>query len=116
MNIQIIGTRKNADARKCERFFRDRGVTYQFVDLTQRTLSPGELSNIVQATGADKLVDTASKSYSKRGMAYMEFDPVEEILQDPLLMRQPVVRNGKRASVGYNEDIWKAWIDEDGAS
>ena len=116
MNIQIIGTRKNADTRKCERFFRDRGIAYQFVDLAQRALSAGEVTNIAQAAGRDDLIDTGSKSYSKRGMAYMEFDPVEEILEDPMLLRQPVVRNGGRASIGYDEEVWKSWIQEDAAS
>lgn len=113
MNIQIIGTRKNADTRKCERFFKERGITYQFVDLGQRGLSPGELANIAAAAGTEALIDPESKSYQKRGMAYMEFDPVEELLEDPLLLRQPVVRSGKRASVGYDEERWAAWIREE---
>ncbi len=112
VNIQIIGTRKNSDTRAAERFFRDRGIAYQFVDLNQRGLSAGELSNIVAALGTEDLIDPASKSYKKRGLAYMEFDPLEEIGEDPSLMRQPVVREGRRASVGVQEDVWMQWISD----
>ncbi|HUX12662.1 MAG TPA: ArsC/Spx/MgsR family protein [Spirochaetia bacterium] len=114
MNIQIIGSRKNPATRKCERFFRDRGINYQFVDLDQRGLSAGELSNIAQALGVDELIDPDSRSYANRGLAYMEFNPLEEILADPLLLRQPIVRDGKRAAVGYDELLWNAWIKEEG--
>ena len=113
MNIQIVGTRKNADTRKCERFFRERGVHYHFVDLAERGLSPGELERIIQAVGVEELIDTASKAYSDRGLAYMDFDPVEEVLRSPLLLRQPVVRDGRRACVGYDETTWTGWIDEE---
>ncbi len=111
VNIQIIGTRKSSDTRKAERFFQDRKVPFQFVDLTQRPLSAGELESIVRAVGTEELIDSGSKEYQKRGLAWMEYDPVEELLARPLLLRQPVVRNGKDASVGYRPEVWTRWLE-----
>ena len=106
MAVQIIGTRKCRETQKTERYFRERNIQYHFVDLNQRALSPGELGSIIKAAGADNLIDTESKIYKKRGMAFMEFDPVEELAENPLLMKTPVVRNGNRAVVGFSPDEW----------
>ena len=110
--IQIIGTRKSADTRKAERFFKERGVPYHFVDLTERSLSKGELENISRSIPLEELIDTESKEYAKRGMAYMEFDFIEELLEHPLLMKVPVVRWNRRAVMGIRTDTWKQWSDE----
>ena len=110
MAIQIIGTKKCRDTQKTERYFKERGWDYYFVDLKQRSLSTGELSSIVKAIGADELIDPESKIYKKKGMAYMEFDPVEEIEENPGLMKTPVVRSGHKAVLGFQPDLWKEMV------
>ena len=109
--MQIYGTRKCKLTKKAERFFRDRGVPYHFVDLTERGLSQGELDNIRRGIPlAESLIDSESAAYKKRGMAYMEYDELEEILADPLLLRTPVVREGSRVIAGDNEAAWKGLL------
>ena len=106
--MQIYGTRKCRVTKKAERFFRDRGIRYHFVDLTEHRLSQGELDNIRRGIPqAESLIDTESAAYKKRGMAYMEYDELEEILADPLLLRTPIVREGNRVIAGDNEAAWK---------
>lgn len=111
--IQIIGTKKSSDSRKAERFFKERGIKYHFVDLAERALSPGELQNIAVSINLKDLVDTEGREYKDRGMAYMEFDIAEELLEHPALMKTPVVRWNKEAAVGIQEDIWTRWIQEE---
>lgn len=115
MNIQIIGTKKDFDTQKALRFFKERGMKPQFRDLKEKALSPGELRNITKSVPAEELVDPESKEYKKRGYAYMTFDPVEEILERPLLMKMPVVRSGGKAAVGYAPETWEGWLDENDA-
>ena len=106
--MQIYGTRKCKLTKKAERFFRDRGIRYHFVDLAEYPLSKGELDNIRRGLPkAESLIDPESASYKKRGMAYMDYDESEEILTDPLLLRTPIVREGSRVIVGDNEAAWK---------
>jgi arsenate reductase-like glutaredoxin family protein len=112
LNIQIIGTKKDSDTRKAERFFSERGIKYQFVDLKERGLSEGELDNISAKISPNKLVDTESKTYQKRGMQYMDFDIREELLEDPSLIKTPIVRNGKDVTLGLESETWQRWIDE----
>jgi arsenate reductase-like glutaredoxin family protein len=108
--MQIYGTRKCVATKKAERFFRDRGIAYHFADLAERGLSRGELENIRGALAAgESLVDTQSPAYKKRGMAYMDYDETEEILADPLLLRTPIVREGRRVIIGDDENAWKAF-------
>jgi arsenate reductase-like glutaredoxin family protein len=110
--MQIYGTRKCAKTKKAERFFRERGIPYYFVDLAQHPLSPGELENIRRGAGGESLIDTESAAYKKRGMAYMDFDETEEILADPLLLRTPVVREASRVIAGDDEAAWKSLAAE----
>ncbi|MCK5154030.1 MAG: hypothetical protein KAQ93_06680 [Spirochaetales bacterium] len=111
MNIQIIGTKKSNNTKKAIRFFKERNIKFHFMDLNERKISEGELSNILARISADDLLDTDSQTYKKRGFAYMEYDPVEEILEDNSLMRTPVVRNGKEVAVGNAIEVWKQWLE-----
>lgn len=111
MNIQIFGEKKSNDTRKAERFFSERGISYHFVDLVSKGISEGELRNVCRRIDAQDLIDTESKIYKKRGFAYMDFDPREEILENPTLLKSPVVRNGSEVSCGYAPEIWKKWIE-----
>ena len=112
MNIQIFGTKKSADTRKAERFFKERGIKYQFIDLKEKSLSKGEFASVKQAVGGlDKLIDENSKD--KDTLALIKYiadeDKEEKILENQQILVQPIVRNGKKATVGYQPDIWKGW-------
>ena len=108
MALQVFGTRKCPDTRKAERFHKERGVAYQFIDLAEKGMSPGELRSVAAAAGGlDALVDREGERYRKRGLAYMELDLEEELLADPLLLRRPILRDGRRAVVGDAPEEWK---------
>jgi len=109
MNIQIFGTKKCNDTKKSQRFFKERGIQIHFRDLTEKGLSPGELQNISRAIDLNDFLDTESKQYKKRGMQFMVFNLEEELLEDPLLLKTPIVRNGKNVTIGYKPDVWKTW-------
>lgn len=110
MGLQIFGTRKCPATRKAERYFRERGVGYQFVDLAEKGISAGELAAVKAAVGVDALLDREGKRYRERGLAYQDVDAETEILADPLLLRTPVVRDGRRAAIGDDPAGWKALL------
>ncbi|MDC7241641.1 MAG: arsenate reductase family protein [Spirochaetales bacterium] len=110
MNIQIIGIKKCQNTRKAERFFKERGVKFQKLDLAEKGLSPGELRNILSRVSVDDLIDSESKLYKSK-FAYMDFDPMEEIPAHPELIRTPVVRCEGKVSIGYDPETWKKWIE-----
>jgi len=110
MIIQIFGTPKCKDTRKAERFFKERRVQIQMVDLREKGLSPGELRNITQVIPPEELIDTEGRQFRDRNLAFMKFDIVEELLDDPLLLKTPIVRYGREVTVGYVPDVWKEWI------
>ena len=112
MNIQIFGTKKSADTRKAERFFKERGIKFQAIDLAQKGFSKGELTSILQAVGGmDDLLDEKTKDRE----AYLlikylaDEDKFDKVLEHPLVVKQPVVRNGRQATVGYQPEVWKNW-------
>lgn len=115
VNIQIFGTKKCADTRKAERFFSDRKVRVQMIDLGQKGMSAGELKAVAaRVGGVDALIDREGKRYLEKGLKYAA--PTgprveQKLLEDPLLMKTPVVRNGKDATLGYAPEAWRAWID-----
>ena len=78
--------------------------------MTEKAISPGELDNVCRAVPIEDLIDRESGAYKKRGMAYMDFDIREELLEDSLLLKMPIVRFGSLATVGCKPDIWKEWI------
>jgi arsenate reductase (glutaredoxin) len=110
MAIQIFGTKKCPDTKKAERFFRERGIPFQSIDLARKGMSPGELRSVAAVIGMTALVDTESRRFSERGLAYQDYDGESEILADPLLLKTPVVRDGRRATVGYDPTAWTAWL------
>src|SRR5574338_922491 len=111
MNIQIIGTKKCKETQKAERFFKDRRIPFHFRDLNEKALTKGELDNIARVISLDDLIDKESKRFKNRGMQYMVFDIEEELLIDPLLLKTPIVRNEKLATIGYQPEIWKNWLN-----
>lgn len=111
MTIQLIGTKKSKATQKVERYLKERRIEFQFVDIAERALSPGELDKIAQAGGGhEALVDTESKAYSKRGMQYMDFDSREELLEDPGLLRLPIVRSDAGIAIQPDEEELKKLV------
>jgi len=110
LNIQIFGIKKCSDTRKAERFFKERGINFQFRDLEEMGIAKGELENIRRSIPLDDLLDKESKQFKKRNLSYMVFNTEEELLGDPLLFKTPIVRNGKISTIGYAPHIWKEWI------
>ncbi len=112
MNIQIFGTKKSADSRKAERYFKERGIKFQFVDMKEKGLSKGEFNSVKQAVGGiDKMIDENAKD--KDTLALIKYiadeDKEEKILENQQILILPIVRNGKKATVGYQPDVWKEW-------
>ena len=106
MSLQIIGTAKCRDTRKCRLWFDQRGISYHFVDLGKRALSPGELRAIAAGKSWDDMMDRSSKAWAKKQLEWKEFDPEEELTADSLLLRTPVVRNGVDVVIGYEPMSW----------
>jgi arsenate reductase (glutaredoxin) len=108
VNIQIFGTVKCQDTKKAQRYFKERRIPFQFIDITQKGLSKGELKSIT-AAGIDNLIDREGKAYGQKNLKYLTHDIEEELLKDATLLRTPVVRNNAKATVGYQPDVWKTW-------
>ena len=115
-SVQIFGTKKCSDSRKAERFFKERGIKFQPVDLAQTGMSPGELRSVAaRVGGAEQLIDRDGKRYLERGLKYAApTGPriADMLADDPLLLRTPIVRDGARATVGYQPDVWQQWLAE----
>jgi len=112
MNIQIFGLQKCADTRKAQRFFKERGVRFQFVDLNEKGLSKGELRSVASRVPLEQLLDRAGARFAEKGLAqaWLDAGKIEALLiEEPLLFRTPIVRNGKEATVGYCPEVWKSW-------
>jgi arsenate reductase (glutaredoxin) len=112
MEVQIFGTRKSASTRKAQRFFAERRIRVHFVDLTQRAASPGELRRFVQKFGTDAVIDRESKRFADLGLAHANYGDerwLEILAQEPLLLRQPLVRHGTQLTIGEAEAAWKEW-------
>jgi arsenate reductase len=113
MNIRIIGSKKCKETQKAERFFRERRIQYHFRDLSDKGISKGELENIKQVISIEELIDKEGTQFKKRGLEYMVYDIETELLEDSLLLKTPIVRNGRRSTVGCQPEIWKEWISSE---
>ncbi|MGN0443479.1 MAG: arsenate reductase family protein [Acutalibacteraceae bacterium] len=112
MNIQIFGKTKCFDTKKAERYFKERNIKYQFIDLVKFGMSNGEYNNIKRAVSSlDELIDENSKEYEKCFVKYLASDEAKEekLLENQGMFRTPIVRNGKNVTVGYKPEIWKTW-------
>ena len=109
MNIQIFGKSKCFDTKKAERYFKERNIKFQSIDLIKKGISAGELKSVMQAVGLEELVDWKNPDAALlKYLAYDE-DKVEKLLDNPKLLKTPVVRNGRQATVGYQPETWKGW-------
>ena len=106
--LQLFGRRKDRETQKAERWLKERRIPFHFVDLDAKALSPGELDGIARAVGGcERLIDETSAAYKSGGWAHRTFDPREELLEHPALVRAPILRAAPRALVGFDESAWK---------
>jgi arsenate reductase-like glutaredoxin family protein len=115
VNVQLFGTKRSSETRKAERWFKERRVTLHVVDLGQKAMSPGELRNVAARVGGfEALIDREGKRYVDKGLKYAAptGPRIEQALvDDPLLLRTPIVRCDGRATVGYVPEVWQGWLD-----
>ena len=112
MNIQIFGTKKCNDTKKAQRYYKERGIKFQFIDMSEKEISKGELRSICQAVGGiNAVINEACKDQNALALVkYISEDEREEkILSNQQVIKTPIVRNGKQATVGYAPEIWKSW-------
>jgi arsenate reductase-like glutaredoxin family protein len=112
VDVQIFGTRKSSDTRKALRFFSERRIKTHFVDLDERPMAPGELKRFVDRFGIEALVDRTSRRFAELGLASASPSKdlwVDRLLAEPHLLRQPLVRQAQRLTLGLAEVEWKAW-------
>ncbi len=112
MNIQIFGTNKGFDTKKAQRYFKERRIPFQFVNLKEKGLSKGELTSVAQAVGGiDALIDPKAKDEDL--LALLKYIPeaarFDKVLENQEVLRQPIVRNGRKATVGYLPEVWGTW-------
>ncbi|NLL39787.1 MAG: ArsC family transcriptional regulator [Clostridiales bacterium] len=109
MNIQIFGKSKCFDTKKAERYFKERGIRYQYTDLKRKPMSRGEFQSVVAAVGLQSMIDEkASGAEVLRYLAY-EKDVEEKLFENQGMLKTPIVRNGKKATVAYVPEVWKDW-------
>ncbi len=112
MNIQIYALKKNFDVQKAERYFKERSIKFQSIDLSKKPMGARELDSVCRAVGGvDELIDRDNKAYAGSILRYTngEDEKKEQLLANIKLMRTPVVRNGQKATVGYNPEVWDTW-------
>jgi arsenate reductase (glutaredoxin) len=114
-SVQIFGTKKCQDTRKAERWFKERSIKVHAIDLAQKAMSPGELRSVAKSIpgGTLALIDRDGKRYVDKGLKYAAptGPRIEKILlEDPLLLRTPIVRNGPEATLGYQPETWLEWL------
>lgn len=112
MNIQIFGTKKCFDTKKAERYFTERNIKYQFIDLKEKGMSKGELNNVLAAAGGlDAVINPDAKDQDT--VALIKYispeDKLDKVLENQQVLTTPIVRNGRQATVGYQPDVWMTW-------
>lgn len=112
MNIQIFGAKKCFDTKKAERYFKERNIKYQLIDLKEKGMSKGEYISVKQAVGGlDAMLDPKSRNQDALALIryIAEEDKDEKVLENQSVLKTPIVRNGKKATIGYHPEIWKSW-------
>jgi len=112
MEVQIFGTKKSSDTRKAQRFFAERRVKVHFVDLAERAASPGELKRFAQKFGVQALLDRDSKRFAELGLRHTTYSDerwLGKLADEPMLLRQPLVRFQHKLTIGLAEPEWKEW-------
>lgn len=111
MNIQIFGIDKCFDTKKAQRYFKERNIKYQYVDLSIKSLGKRELDSVEFAVGLANLINKSSKDFERLNLGKINSSTIKKeiLLEHPKLYVTPIVRNGKQATVGYMPDVWKTW-------
>ncbi len=112
MNIQIFGTNKCFDTKKAQRYFKERNIKFQMIDLKEKGMSKGEFTSVCQAVGGiTNMIDAKGKDKDILALlSYLsEEDKVSKILENQKVLKTPIVRNGKLATIGYQPEVWKNW-------
>lgn len=114
MNLQIFGSTKSFDTKKAERYFKERRIKYQLIDMKEKGMSKGELKAVRVAIGINDIIDSKAKNYAKSNLQNIRSVEIKEeiLLKDQSLINLPIVRNGKKATVGYKPEVWEEWINE----
>ena len=109
MNIQIFGRKKCFDTQKAQRYFKERRIKFQYIDVDRYGMSRGELPSVKNAVGLENLINTKDEDYPLIQYLASNEAKMDKLFEDPYLIKTPVVRNGKQATVGYCPDVWKNW-------
>ena len=112
MNIQIFGTKKCFDTKKAQRYYKERGIRFQMIDLKEKEMSRGEFDNVCRALGGwQQLVDPNAKDKQTLALleALVDWQQEDKLFENQQLFRTPVVRNGRQATVGYQPQVWQSW-------
>jgi arsenate reductase-like glutaredoxin family protein len=112
MIIQIFGTHKCKDTQKAIRFFKERSIPIQFIDLKEKDISQGELNSIKRHYYIEDLIDIYSKEYERENLKYISHDIEAELLANPLLFHTPILRSDFGVTVGHRPDLWKDWAQK----
>ena len=109
MNIQIFGKAKCFDTKKAERYFKERRIKYEVADILKYGMSRGELNSVKSGLGLDAMADPADQDYPLFQHLASAEAKLDKLYEVPYLIKTPIVRNGKQATVGYCPDVWKTW-------
>ena len=111
MNIQIFGAKKCFDTKKAERYFKERKIKYQYIDIERYGLSKGEFESVRSSLGLKELINENTKEYGSLNMQHLGVGSAaaEILFKNPKLYNTPIVRNGKKATVRYRPEVWKDW-------
>ena len=109
MNIQIFGRKKCFDTQKAQRYFKERRIKFQYIDVDRYGMSRGELQSVKNAVGLENLINTKDEDYPLIQYLASNEAKMDKLFEDPYLIKTPVVRNGKQSTVGYQPDVWKKW-------
>ena len=109
MNIQIFGKNKCFDTKKAQRYFKERRVKFQYVDVIKYGMSRGELSSVKNAVGLEAMIDKDDEDYPLVQYLASDEAKLDKLYEEPFLIKTPIVRNGKQATVGYCPEVWKSW-------
>ena len=112
MNIQIFGTKKCNDTKKAERYFKERGIKYQFVDMKEKGMSKGEFTSVAEKNGGvDNMLNPDAKDKDALALVknFADEDKLTTILENQQVIKTPIVRNGRQSTLGYQPEVWKTW-------
>ncbi|MBC2850682.1 ArsC family transcriptional regulator [Cetobacterium sp. 8H] len=109
MIIQIFGKKSCNDTKKAQRYFKERGIKTQFINLLEKGISEGELKVITKEFDLEMLLDIDGNEYKKRNLKYMVYDVKELLCEHPILYKTPIVRFKSEVTLGNQPEIWKNW-------